>query len=221
MPTLRAIILDFDGLILETEGACFASWQEVFAAHGHRYELAEYLKIVGTHHGVWDPRAVLDRLCGGALDWARLEPGRRARELELGSALTVQPGVEELLRGARARGLRAAVASSSSHEWVDAHLERKGLRGYFDTTVCRGDAPEVKPAPDLYLEALRRLGVEARETVAFEDSHNGSLAAKRAGLWCVAVPTPVTATQDFSHVDLLVPTLAGLDLDTLLVRFLV
>jgi beta-phosphoglucomutase-like phosphatase (HAD superfamily) len=112
-----------------------------------------------------------------------------------------------------------AIASSSPHRWVDRHLATHGLFERFDTIVCRDDVAQAKPAPDLYLEVLRRFDAPATAAVAFEDSHNGSLAAKRAGLHCVVVPTPMTATQDFSHVDQLVPTLAGFDLRAQLAHF--
>lgn len=219
MPTIRALILDFDGLILETESACFEAWKALFARHGCAYSLNEFLQIVGTHNSVLDPRQLLEQRCGRTLDWEQLDPERMQIERNLGASLVPQPGVLPLLEAARARGLRLAVASSSSHGWVDGHLERHGLLGFFASTVCRGDAPQVKPAPDLYLEAARRLAVRPEEAMAFEDSHNGSLAAKRAGLWCVAVPSPITASQDFRHADLCLETLAGLDLEALLARF--
>jgi HAD superfamily hydrolase (TIGR01509 family) len=219
MPAIRALILDFDGLILETEGACYAAWCAQFAAHGQEYPLEDYLRIVGAHYSVLDPRRLLEQRCGRTFDWEQLDRERLAHERKLGESLVPQPGVVALLEGARARGLRLGVASSSSHNWVDGHLERQNLRSFFNTTVCRGDAPRVKPDPDLYLEALRRLEVQGAEAIAFEDSHNGSLAAKRAGLWCVAVPSPITASQDFAHADLRLDTLAGLDLDALLARF--
>ncbi len=151
----------------------------------------------------------------------RAEFERRRRELEdrLHEGLAPQPGVEALLRQARGLGLWLAVASSSSRRWVERHLRAHGLLERFDHLVCLEDAPRAKPAPDLYLEAVRRLGGTPRTAVAFEDSHNGALAARRAGLWCVAVPTPMTAGQDLSHADAVVPTLEGLDLGALLARF--
>ena len=106
-----------------------------------------------------------------------------------------------------------------SRAWVRDHLVRHALLSSFDTLVCREDVPRVKPAPDLYLEAISRLGLAADQVIAFEDSHNGSLAAKRAGLWCIAVPNEITATQDFSHADGQLDSLAGIDLAGLAGRF--
>lgn len=215
MRTIRAIILDFDGLILETEGVCYGAWQTLFRAHGADYALEEYQQILGTMD---DPRALFEERCGAPEDWRALDDKRRALEKELGAGLEVQPGIVALLDQAHALGLGTAVASSSSHRWVDAHLQNHGLFSRFDTVVCRDDVVRPKPDPDLYLEALRRLGAQPEEAIAFEDSRAGSLAAKRAGIWCAVVPTPMTATQDFAHADFVVPTLAGLDLAQLIAR---
>ena len=95
------------------------------------------------------------------------------------------------------------------------HLERLGLAAPLATVVTREDAARPKPAPDLYAEALRRLGLVADDAVAVEDSANGVAAARGAGLRVVAVPGPVTAGQDLSAADLQVASLAELDLDAL------
>jgi putative hydrolase of the HAD superfamily len=215
MTSFRAVVLDFDGLILETESACYGGWRTLFQEHGADYALAEYQQILGSEG---DPKALFEQRCGRPADWAVLERRRRDVEDELNTALAVQPGVVALLDQADAIGLRIGVASSSPHRWVDRHLTTHGLFARFHTIVCRDDVARAKPEPDLYVEALRRFDIAAPMAVAFEDSHNGSLAARRAGLRCVAVPTPMTATQDFSHVDLVVPTLAGVDLTALLAR---
>ncbi len=94
-----------------------------------------------------------------------------------------------------------------------------GLAGRFDFVGCRDDAPRPKPDPDLYILALARLGVTPPEAVAFEDSHSGSLAAKRAGLRVVAVPNAVTERHDFGHADWRVGSLAEVTLPALLARF--
>ncbi len=218
MKRLRALFLDFDGLVLDTEDACFASWQWLFREHGHDYRLEDYLKVIGSDYSAHDPRALLDQLMGRALDWVALEASRREVELRLGHGLTIKPGVREIVAEAEARGLFRAVVSSSRRQWVRGHLDRHGLLQSFHTLVCRDDVARVKPAPDLYLEAIRRAGIDASEGLALEDSHNGSLAAKEAGLWCVAVPGTITFTQDFSHTDARVDSLATTSLGDLATR---
>jgi putative hydrolase of the HAD superfamily len=217
MTQIRAVVLDFDGLILETESACYGGWRALFREHQADYALHEYQQILGSEE---DPRALFEQRCGRPADWSALERRRREVENELNATLAVQPGVVALLDQAAALGLRIGIASSSPHRWVDRHLATHELFDRFDTIVCRDDVARAKPAPDLYLEALRRLDVAGAAAVAFEDSHHGSLAAVRAGLRCVVVPTAMTATQDFSHADLSLLTLANLELPELFQRFL-
>jgi beta-phosphoglucomutase-like phosphatase (HAD superfamily) len=94
---------------------------------------------------------------------------------------------------------------------VVGHLERLGLSGW-DCVRCREDVERTKPAPDLYLSVLDCLGVSASEAVAIEDSGVGVRAAKAAGLYCVAVPSAMTASHDFGLADMIVPSLAELPL---------
>ena len=212
---MRAALLDFDGLILQTEASGYAALRAVFAARGVEYRLEEYLQIVGTTNEVLDPFDLLARRTGRTEDRAALVAERSAHEERLNAALAPLPGVVALLDQATALGWSLAVVSSSTPDWVGRHLHRIGLLDRFNALVCRGDAPRVKPAPDLYLEAQRRLGLRADEAVAFEDSYNGSIAAVRAGLRCIAVPHALTRGQDFSHCERIVGSLAEIDLATL------
>jgi putative hydrolase of the HAD superfamily len=140
--------------------------------------------------------------------------GVRLRRLERHHALIaendIRPGVRELLDDAVAHGIPAAVASSSDSAWVGGHLERLGVLDRFAAVVTRDDVARAKPWPDLYLEACRRLAADPSLSVAFEDSHNGLLAAKAAGLRCIVVPNDITAGQDFTAADDVLPTLPEL-----------
>jgi len=216
MTGLRAVFFDFDGLILDTEDACYAAWRSLFEKHGVDYPLEEFQEIVGT---AGSPRARLEEKLGRALDWARLEPERRELEDALGRHLAIKPGVLRLLHEALEFGCKRAVVSSSPHRWVRGHLDSRGALDLFETFVCREDVERVKPSPDLYEEALRRFGVAPHEAVAFEDSYNGTMAAKAAGLWCVAVPNRITRSMDFSHVDLVVESLEDVTLEALDAQF--
>jgi beta-phosphoglucomutase-like phosphatase (HAD superfamily) len=107
------------------------------------------------------------------------------------------------------------VASSSGLDWVGGHLDRLELRSRFGAVVTRDDlggaSTRTKPAPDLFVLAAERLGVELRHCVAFEDSPNGVAAARAAGMVVVAVPGPMTAGLDLGAADLVVPSLADID----------
>lgn len=212
---MPAALLDFDGLILQTEASGYAALRAVFAARGAEYRLDEYLQIVGTTNDVLDPFDLLARRTGRDEDRAALVAERAAIEDRLNSALSPLPGVVALLDQAAALGWTLAVVSSSTHDWVERHLRRVGLHDRLGSRICRGDAPRAKPAPDLYLEALHRLGLRAEEAVAFEDSYNGSIAAVRAGIRCIAVPHALTRNQNFSHCERVVASLSEIDLASL------
>jgi HAD superfamily hydrolase (TIGR01509 family) len=124
----------------------------------------------------------------------------------------IQPGVSEVIRDAQSLGFRLAVASGSTHRWVDGHLERLGILKHFQCTVCCEDTPRHKPDPDPYLRACELLGVEPAAALALEDSALGITAAKAAGMSAVAVPTAMTGYQDFGHADLVLGALDELGL---------
>ena len=84
---------------------------------------------------------------------------------------------------------------------VDGWLEKLGLMSYFKTVVCKGDAPRIKPAPDLYLEAVKRMGLPATECLVIEDSLNGMKSAHEAGCPVAAIPNRITACIDFSDAN--------------------
>ena len=128
------------------------------------------------------------------------------------------PGVERYLAEARRLGLKTAIASSSRSNWVMDHLERFGIDEHFDAILCREDVSRTKPDPELYQKALERLSVPAAETIAFEDSANGIRAAKAAGLFCVAVPNPLTADLDLTDADLQLESLEAVTLPALVKR---
>ena len=205
---LRAIVFDFDGLILDTEEPIYQSWLEVYRAHGEELPFDRWMQIVGSSNAGFDPRGHLEERLGRALTQEVLDE-RLRRRTELVLAQAVLPGVAELAAAAQGGGLKTGVASSSTQSWVREHLERLGILELFDCIRCRDDVERVKPAPDLFLAALSCLGVEPASAIAIEDSPNGVLAAKAAGMYCVAVPNTITAGQDLGRADLVLRTLAG------------
>ena len=128
------------------------------------------------------------------------------------------PGVVEHLEAAKSIGLKLGVASSSTRDWVTGHLARLGILGRFDCVRCRDDVANAKPDPDLYIAVLECLGVLASEAIAVEDSPNGVMAAKRAGLRCVAIPNSITARLDLGQADVILGSLADVTLAELLRR---
>jgi HAD superfamily hydrolase (TIGR01509 family) len=212
---LRALVFDFDGLILDTETPLIDSYAEVHAAYGVPFDRQALLDATGDADFAFDPWHGFSPHA----DRAALEIERRAHKNEMTWRQPILPGVVAMIEAARGAKLRLGVASNSSHTWVDRHLERLDLLPYFECIACRGDAPSPKPEPDLYRLVLQRFGLSGHEAVAFEDSRTGVLAAKRANLWVVAVPNEATAHQDFSEADRRVGSLEKITLAELQGRF--
>ena len=209
---IRALVFDFDGLILDTETPELRAWQQMYREHGSELPIKVWADCIGRPHGYFDPYAYLEELSGRPVDRETMRIRRRAVSRGLLAKEGPMPGVEIYLRQARELGLKAAVASSSTTEWVRGHLDRLGLSQWFDSFTCAEHTTTHKPDPEPYLCALRSLGVAASEAFALEDSPNGVKSAKAAGLYCVAVPNPVTGMLDLSEADLVLPSLEALTL---------
>lgn len=193
-----AVLFDFDGILVDTEWAIYQAWLRTFQRHGQDLPLSLYTRCIGSDFDAWSPKVHLEDLTKLGFDWVELDA---ARQVEIRAELEEEgpiEGVVELLEAIRESGTPQAVVSSSSHHWVDGWLEKLGLRGFFTDVICKGDAPRIKPAPDLYLAAAERLGVGPGGCLVIEDSHNGLLAAHAAGMRTWIVPNRVTAGLDFS-----------------------
>lgn len=214
---IRALVFDFDGLILETETPAYQAWAEVYREFGHELPKELWLEYIGREGGWFDALEYLEGLIGSRDDRDAIQQRRDARKTELVMAVAETAGLRALLEDARARGLRLAVCSSSTPKWVLGHLDRLGLRALFDHVQCR-DRPDLraKPAPDLYLAACAGLGVRPDEAIAFEDSRNGMLAAQAAGMRCVVVPNELTIAMDLGGADHRFESLAAVSLQALL-----
>ena len=205
---IRALVFDFDGVIVDTETPVYQSWSAVFAEHGcPPLTLDEWAREVGTV-GALDVLGLLRERATRPVDEDEIQRGRRAHRDRLLAAESVRPGVVEWLDEAAALDLGVALASSSASEWVTGHLDRVALRDRFTQLACASSLLAAKPAPDTYLDACRGLDVEPHDALAVEDSPNGIAAAKAAGLTCVAVPNPITRQFDLSAADLQLPSLA-------------
>jgi HAD superfamily hydrolase (TIGR01509 family) len=213
---IRALIFDFDGTVLDTEGAVYQSYQELYRDHGCKLSLQRWSLGIGTTDNGYDPYTDLEDLLGRKLDRSALRDRQRQREAELIACLPVLPGIEAYLKDARRLGLKVGMASSSSCAWITGHLTRLGLLKYFDSVLGRDDVRRGKPDPELYLDALKDLGVQAGEAIVFEDSPNGILAGRQAGIFTVAVPNPVTRRLPVDGADLRLDSLADLALERLL-----
>ena len=218
---VKAIIFDFDGLILDTETPDFHVWQTIYQEHGFELPHEEWGKIVGgyglAHFDAAEHLTHLAKL-QRELDPVSLRERHRSESHALTLEQQILPGVIDYIQAAKRLGLKLAIASSSQHSWVDAHAKRLGIFDHFDVVVCADDvgAGRTKPNPDLYLLALNRLQVRNHEALVLEDSPNGVKAANQAGIFVVAVPNPVTSLLKIDGANLTVRSLTDLSLSELL-----
>ncbi len=197
----QAVLFDFDGVLVDTEWAIYQAWLRTFLAHGHDLPLDIYTRCIGTDFATWSPKIHLEDLTGQAFDWHDLDAQRQQEIMAELNGAGPMHGANTLLAELAVMKIPTAVVSSSSHDWVDGWLNKLGLRENFLTTVCRGDAPRIKPAPDLFIEAAKRLNLPPQDCLVIEDSLNGLKAAKAAGMSVWIVPNRVTQSLDFSAAD--------------------
>lgn len=188
---LKAVIFDFDGLMVDTETPAYAAWSSIYIEHGVSLSLHDWVLCVGTDGG-FDPVQHLQTLLGRELDRMALFAEKERRKSLVCQRLGPRPGLLAKLDEAAQLGLPLAVASSSAADWVVPHLERLHLRPRFAAVVTRDDVKRVKPFPDLYLRAAAQLQLTPSQVLVFEDSEPGVRAARAAGMRCIAVPGPIT-----------------------------
>jgi HAD superfamily hydrolase (TIGR01509 family) len=216
---LKAHIFDFDGLILDTETPEYLAWQDIYREYGFELPHEEWGKIIGGYGiSTFDAADHLSHLTQGRLDSASLRARHQLTSHAAIERASILPGVLDLIHAAKQHGLKLAIASSSHHAWVDGHAGRLGILHHFDRVICADDvgAGRTKPNPDLFLLALDQLQVQKNEAVVFEDSPNGVLAARRAGIFVVAVPNPVTARLKVEGADMVVRSFSDLPFSELL-----
>ncbi|MDQ6643158.1 MAG: HAD family hydrolase [Chloroflexota bacterium] len=213
---IQALIFDFDGLILDTEMSSFLTWQEIYEEHDCELPFSTWAICIGGSAELFDPFEYLEQQIGRPVLREEIRLRRRLRHVQIVEEQPVLPGVEDYMLSAKRLGLKIGLASSSRHEWVDSHLTRLGLIDYFDSIKCFDDVKQSKPDPELYLAVLDALGVHGHEAIALEDSPNGVIAAQQAGIYCVAVPNPVTRQLPLEHADLCLSSLGDVSLEQLL-----
>ncbi len=202
---MRAVILDFDGVIVDSEPVHLRSFEILLARHGirHRFtddefgrafvgisvaENAEYM-IQRFHLRVPAAQIVAER--------ERIYRGL----IEEPANLIPMPGLVTLLDALEADSIAVAIASGSTRDQVESVLRSLGLAARFPLLVTAGDVARNKPAPDVYLRALQLLGLPAVDCLAVEDSEPGIAAAQAAGLRAVALPNRFTRRQDLTRAN--------------------
>lgn len=218
---IKALIFDFDGLILDTETPYIAVWKEIFAEHGFEYPKEQWsLTVGGWGESTFDPAAELYKLSGTKVDLADIRRRHEEQSAELILREPVLPGVKQYLEDGQRLGLRLVIASSSERTWVEPHIARLGLIHYFEKIITGDDvAPgRTKPHADIFEKVLSELTLLPKEAVVLEDSPNGIKAAKAAGLFVVGIPNPSTEQLQMEGADVRLRSLADMPLEELLRR---
>ena len=216
MPQLAAVVFDFDGVILDSETPEYESHKQVFEMFGVPLSLDEYLRHVGLYHVDHETQWFM-RLC----EQSPAPPDRATFDAErkriFNALVPREPmhSIVDLLDALADAGVPLAIASTSTSRWVVPASERLGVRGRFAAVVTGDDVERRKPAPDVYLEAARRLGVDPTRSIAVEDSAPGVTSARAAGMKTVAIPHWLTEAHDLSAADLRVAHAGELTLDRL------
>jgi HAD superfamily hydrolase (TIGR01509 family) len=193
---LKAILFDHDGTIVDSEHCHFEMWHEVLQNYSITLTFEEYRK---HYTGIPTPRLseVLTHKYALNIDPSVLLTAKMDATNQYLStqAYPLMEGALEAIQFFHAQGLAIAVVTGSAKEGVNSTIKNHGLDKYVTATVSRDDVEKTKPAPDSYLLAAKRLGVEAKYCLAIEDTYNGSLAASQAGIQCIGV-SPSAAMRD-------------------------
>jgi putative hydrolase of the HAD superfamily len=208
---LKGIIFDFDGLIIDTEMPGCNAWAELFNQYGFSFTIEDWKKAIGTGPSAYDPARHLSQLTNGLLDPQVIQEQTLDRTRELIESQPMLPGVLDFIIAVEHLGLPMAVASSSNREWVEGYLSKLGIRKFFQVVCTSDDVTNVKPDPELFLLAAKKLGISPSEAVIFEDSPNGIKAAKTAGIPCIAIPNDITKSMDLSLATKIVDSFFELD----------
>lgn len=212
MPTLKAVIFDVDGTLIDTEQIQSDAFKQVLKDHGH------HETPLTDHDTVHIPGETT------AETWIRLkerhnllleisELTNRKRQIALAALQTeleALPGVLDIIKELSDRRIKLAVASSAQKERLEHILKGLGLLDSFEAAISANDVTNVKPAPDAYLAAAKKLNVKSENCVVVEDTPSGVAAGIAAGMKVIAVPNAYTKTMDFSQADLCIPSLQNI-----------
>ncbi|BDI31050.1 hypothetical protein CCAX7_31010 [Capsulimonas corticalis] len=211
---IKAIIFDFDGLVLDTETPEYLAWRDTYQNFGFDLPIEAWAAVIGRGASTIakTPYDDLEERLGHSIDRDGVRADRRKRFMELMEGKVILPGVQALLDAASSEGILLGVASSSPRSWVAGYLEQLGILGSFTAIKCGDEVARAKPDPELYVTVLSALRVHADEAVALEDSPNGVAAARAAGIYCIAVPNDLTRHTSLAHADMVIEGLDRLSL---------
>ena len=193
---IKAAIFDMDGLMFDTERLVYNNWQQMLDEAGYDYNIEMFKQTVGKRKK--EVHLYYLSQYGDDFPYWEFADKGKARYVEIIKAkgIPVKKGLYNILEVCRKKGMKTALATSTSHATAVLNLESAGVLGYFDALVCGEDVTNGKPHPEVFLTAAYRLGVPPEDCAAFEDSINGIKAAYAAGMTTFMVPDLIPPTEE-------------------------
>ena len=205
MPEIAAVIWDMDGVLADTAHHHLLAWQETFARRNINFTEADFKRGFGIRND-----AIIRNTLGEQTTGAEIETIAREKETTfrhiIGRDVKPLPGALELVGALYERGVKMAIASSTTMENIRLIIGSLGIEKYFKAVITGHDVTEGKPSPRVFLLAAQRLGAEPKNCIVFEDAVAGVKAAKSAGMYCVAI-TNTHPGEKLNEADLIVDTL--------------
>lgn len=193
---IQGAVFDMDGLMFDTERLVYENWQAMMDERGYPYDIEAFKQTVGRRKK--EVELFYKATYGEDFPYWELADKGRARYVQRveREGIPVKPGLYEILEFFRQRGVKIALATSTSRETAELNLRLAKVSDYFDVLVCGGDVTNGKPHPEVFLTAAERLGFPPKNCVAFEDSINGIKSAYAAGMTTVMVPDFLQPTDE-------------------------
>lgn len=214
MPEIEAVIWDMDGVLADTAPHHLRAWQEIFSKRGVKFTEADFKRGFGIRND-----AIIRNTLGEQVTKAEIEAIAQEKEKTfrriIGQNIRPLPGALKLLQALDEHGGRMAIASSTTIENIRLIIGGMGIENCFKAVVTGHDVTEGKPSPQVFLLAARRLGVEPKNCIVVEDAVAGVVAAKSAGMYCVAV-TNTHPREKLKEADLIVDTLEAVSIKDIL-----
>lgn len=202
MKKLEAVIFDYDGTIVNTEKSYFESIKCLLKKHtGQEVEKLDYIRNVSGTSVEQCKNYIMTKYNMSADDYTKLERDIASDMKERIKTAEVLPYIEETFKLLKDNGIKIGVASNGTLDHIIEGLREKELYSYVDDIVTKYDVEKGKPAPDIYLFAAERLGVDIENCVAVEDSRPGALAASASGAHLILQTNDITKYLDFTNVN--------------------
>jgi putative hydrolase of the HAD superfamily len=212
---LKGLIFDFDGLILDTETPAYHAWVKIYSQFGCTLPLNLWKSSIGTNDQYFDPLTYLHSISHEVINDKEIVGVYKEIVEELVLKEQILPGIFGLLKAAQKRRYKLAVASSSPIAWVKKYCILFGINDFINCYATKEDVIHTKPEPDLYIMALKKLGLDPNSVIALEDSPSGVQAAKKACIFTIAIPSSLTQQLDFSAADMVVTSALSIKLEQL------